>query len=247
MRWVCVAGERPTPWGLRRQNRKSSDKTPVVLESNRGAANGRHLSIFGVLNMSLDYLVLDLDETLVTSSNTELQGEDLIELQIASQKVYSLVRPGARELIAHVAKRYQCTIWSTGQQPYVEAIAREIGAQDFDLWGRSFCKRLPEKLSSGERYEKPLNQITDNLQSIVLVDNLPSAYAKYPRNGIGCATWHGDPNDQQLWLLPEYLDWLNTLESVQRNHGAWVLEAIALRNAHRTHELGHPFASGGAF
>ena len=172
-------------------------------------------------------LVLDLDETLVFSS-MQSTGPNCIKLSAGGAEYFSTLRPGCREFLEHVKRKFQCTIWSTGLQAYVESVWDYIGIDGFILWGREFCKRI-ETTEGVEPYEKPLRNITDDLTQIVLIDNSPNMLAKCPLNGILCRTWRGDMNDNELTHLQYYLDWLSMQDSMQRDHQSWRLETLCLR------------------
>ena len=172
-------------------------------------------------------LVLDLDETLVYST-MEPAGPESVKLSAADTVYYTMLRPGAREFLAHVSKKFECTIWSTGMQAYLESLWEYIHIDGFKLWGRDYCKPI-DTSEGNEPYEKPLRQITEDLSEIVIVDNTPSMFAKCPLNGILCRTWRGDMNDTELSHLQYYLDWLHMQDSMQRDHQSWRLETLCLR------------------
>ena len=173
-------------------------------------------------------LVLDLDETLVFST-IESAGSHSIELMAAGTPFFTTLRPGVKSFLEHVSKKYDCYIWSTGVQPYIESLWNYIGVPGFTLWGRSYCRRI-EGFDSLEPYEKPLNKITEDFSRVVIVDNTPSMYSKYPLNGIPIRTWRGDREDTELEHLQIYLDWLSNQESVQRVHQSWRIETLCLRS-----------------
>ena len=127
-------------------------------------------------------LVLDLDETLVFST-MEPAGSDSLEFTIEDSKFYSMIRPGVQPFLEFVRKHFECTLWSTGVQPYVECMAKHLGISDFTIWGRDYCKRI-EGSDAVDPYEKPLRKITENLTEIVIVDNSPTVFNKWPQNGI---------------------------------------------------------------
>lgn len=172
-------------------------------------------------------LVLDLDETLVYST-MESSGEDAIKLSAAGSEFYTKFRPGIRDFLTNVSHRFECTVWSTGMQPYLESVWAYLHIDGFKLWGRDYCKPVDAPTGS-EPYEKPLRQITEDLSEIVIIDNTPAMFAKCPLNGILCRTWRGDKNDTELSHLWHYLDWLSGQDSMQRDHQAWRLETLCLR------------------
>lgn len=173
-------------------------------------------------------LVLDLDETLVYST-MEPAGADSKEFLVEGTAIYSMIRPGVQSFLDFARKKFECTIWSTGVQPYVDCMAEYLGITDFTIWGRDYCRRI-EGTDAIDPYEKPLRQITENLTEIVLVDNSPSVFAKCPQNGILVRTWRGEPNDTELEHLKYYLDWLEKQPSMQRDHQSWRIETLCIRS-----------------
>ncbi|MBQ9394017.1 MAG: HAD family hydrolase [Proteobacteria bacterium] len=173
-------------------------------------------------------LVLDLDETLVFST-MEPAGSDSLEFTIEDSKFYSMIRPGVQPFLEFVRKHFECTLWSTGVQPYVECMAKHLGISDFTIWGRDYCKRI-EGSDAVDPYEKPLRKITENLTEIVIVDNSPTVFNKWPQNGILVRTWRGEPNDTELEHLMYYLAWLEKQRSMQRDHQSWRIETLCLRS-----------------
>lgn len=172
-------------------------------------------------------LVLDLDETLVYST-MEPFGEHSVKLSAGGSFYYTTLRPGVRSFLERMNQLFDCTIWSTGQQAYLESLWDYIAIPGYTLWGRDHCRRIaaPE---GAEPYEKPLRQITEDLTSIVIVDNTPSMFAKCPLNGIPVRTWRGDMNDTELDHLRHYLEWLEKQPSMQRDHQSWRIETLCLR------------------
>ena len=143
-------------------------------------------------------LVLDLDETLIYSAMEPLD-DDFVKLSAAGQTFYTKLRPGLKDFLEFVKSKFDVTIWTTGHQAYLESIWAYLDIPGFVLWGRDYCKKIqsPDK-DCVEPYEKPLRLICEDLTQIVIVDNTPSIFAKYPLNGILSRTWRGDPEDTEL-------------------------------------------------
>lgn len=173
-------------------------------------------------------LVLDLDETLVYSTLTA-ESSNAIALTAEGAPYYTMLRPGLHAFLEHVSRSFECVIWSTGKQAYVESVWAYLGVPGFRLMGREFCKRI-EAHEGEEPYEKPLRNLTEDLRQIVIVDNSPAIFNKYPLNGILCRTWRGDMSDRELSHLRVYLDWLRIQESMQRDHQSWRLETLCMRS-----------------
>ena len=173
-------------------------------------------------------LVLDLDETLVFST-LESTGPDSVPLTADGTSFYTTLRPGVRPFLEYVRSRFECYIWSTGIQAYLESVWDYIGVDGFTLWGREYCRRI-DAPHGVEPYEKPLRQITEDLSEIVIADNSPNMFSKCPLNGIHIRTWRGDMNDTELVHLQVYLDWLRKQPSMQRDHASWRIETLCIRS-----------------
>lgn len=171
-------------------------------------------------------LVLDLDETLLCSSK-EAFNPQCVELCAEDVKFYTCFRPDVRPFMDFVTKHFECWIWSTGRQAYVESIANHLGLENVTIWGRDYC--LKTDRTDVEPYEKPLRRVSEDLSQVVICDNTPSVFAKTPQNGILIRTWRGDQNDRELVHLSYYLQWLAKQPSMQRDHASWRLETLALR------------------
>jgi TFIIF-interacting CTD phosphatase-like protein len=192
--------------------------------------HGKKSFVLVFWSVRMKKLVLDLDETLIYSAMEPLD-DDFIKLSAAGQTFYTKLRPGAKEFLEYVKRKFDVTIWTTGHQAYLESIWAYLDMPGFTLWGRDYCKRIqnPDK-DCIEPYEKPLRQIIDDLTQIVIVDNTPSIFAKYPLNGILSRTWRGEMDDTELTHLSYYLGWLEKQPSMQRDHQAWRLETLCIRS-----------------
>ena len=180
-------------------------------------------------------LVVDLDETLIFSS-LKHQRDDEIIVDVEGTPVYTLVRPGVKKFTEKITKLFTCYIWSTGQPQYVAAIADALELSEFTIWGRDKCKKI-EDVELTETYEKPLTMITDNLNQIAIIDNFKPTFQKYPLNGIWIKTWRGDLEDNELETIIPYLEWLETLQSMQRDHSRWNTEALLFKTAKMTRRI----------
>jgi len=173
-------------------------------------------------------LVLDLDETLLFSSSERLH-ESAVELHAGKTAFYTQFRPGLRPFLEFAKKTFECYVWTTGQQAYLDAVWEYLDMPGFTLWGRQHCKKI-ENSDAVEPYEKPLRQITEDLTQIAILDNTPSMFSKCPLNGILMRTWRGDPDDTELTHLQAYLGWLATQGSMQRDHSMWRIETLCIRS-----------------
>lgn len=133
-------------------------------------------------------LVLDLDETLIHSN----QSDDI-------NKGIVLVRPGAKQFIKELSTYYELVIFTAGIKEYAD-------------WALSFVdtdRLIPYKLyrehatKKNGIYVKDISKLGRNLKRVIIVDNVVENFQFQSANGIFIKPWKGDMNDKELInLLP---------------------------------------------
>ena len=172
-------------------------------------------------------LVLDLDETLIHGSYTELDRQ--ADFMVGNIHVYK--RPFLREFIQGCAEHFILAIWSSASDDYVREIANEIATAEKDwafVWGRSRAV-LPRRLDSetgvslfydpDTEYEKPLKKVTRlgyRIERILIVDDTPKKARRNFGNAIYPEPFEGDLSDDELPKLLKYLKSLKDLKNVRR-------------------------------
>ncbi|CAE8638589.1 unnamed protein product, partial [Polarella glacialis] len=147
-------------------------------------------------------LVLDLDETLVHSSFTEVPCEMVLTLVLGNEehKVYVKKRPGVDEFLTVVSKWYEVVIFTASTAIYANALLDEL-----DINGDLIVHRLFRQACTrfAEGYVKDLSKLGRNVDEVIIIDNSPMCYALQPENAIPIKTWKDDPSDTELYdLLP---------------------------------------------
>ncbi|MEL8054775.1 MAG: HAD family hydrolase [Pseudomonadota bacterium] len=172
-------------------------------------------------------LILDLDETLIHGTYTELDRQ--AEFMVGDIHVYK--RPFLHEFLSGCAEYFTLAIWSSASDNYVREIAREIAIQDTDwafVWGRSRAT-LPRRVdpntgmstfySPDSVYEKPLSKVARKgwkLERILIVDDTPQKARRNYGNAIYPKPFEGDLSDNELPKLLEYLKSLKDSKNVRR-------------------------------
>lgn len=146
-------------------------------------------------------LVLDLDETLVHSSFTEVTCDLVLSVMLGSDehKVYVRKRPGLEHFMATVSQLYEVAIFTASTALYANTL---LDVLDNSGWVqhrlfREACTRYREG------YVKDLSRLGRDLNHVIIIDNMPICYALQLHNAIPIQTWKDDPKDTELLdLLP---------------------------------------------
>lgn len=153
----------------------------------------------------LPLLVLDLDETLVSSStsvrpNVVTDREVRVTIDGTAVTVYVSLRPHVREFLESVLKYWDVFLFTAAAQTYADAVIDEI----LDPERKIFQRRLYRQhctLIDGV-FVKNLGQLGRPLEQIVIIDNTPAAYSLNPDNALPIFSWHGGPGgDRELYFV----------------------------------------------
>ena len=166
-------------------------------------------------------LVLDLDETLIHARDRD--EPDLPwppDRQIAQFRVY--LRPGAREFMTEVLARFVAVgVWTSATRDYAIAMLGRIvdRSQLRFLYDRSYCipRRDPE--GDGGYWVKDLTRLGGfgfEKSQILVVDDKPRGLERSYANLIKIPPFEGDPDDDALERLLDYLEELGPVEDVRR-------------------------------
>ncbi|RKH56484.1 phosphoprotein phosphatase [Corallococcus aberystwythensis] len=172
-------------------------------------------------------LVLDLDETLVHSSEKPLARE--ADFQVLGHFVH--VRPHLEPFLRECASRFRLAIWSAGTDPYVAAIVKRIVPPELELdfvWGRSRCTYAVDKagvqrdgfldLDAHYGWVKKLRKLKRHgyrLERVLMVDDSPSKCVHNHGNAIYVREYEGQDPDTELLDLSRYLATLADVDNVR--------------------------------
>ncbi|WP_082611197.1 HAD family hydrolase [Lysobacter sp. Root916] len=163
-------------------------------------------------------LVLDLDETLLHASATEL--DRTADFRACGYHIYR--RPHLAEFIAYALARFEVGVWTSSGRRYADAIVAELfPAQSLSfVWARERCS-ITRDWTTGEYLSrkrlKKLKRRGYRLERIIAVDDTPSKHAYNYGNLIRVEEYLGrnDGDDELLWLM-RYLDRLSLEPNVRR-------------------------------
>ena len=155
-------------------------------------------------------LVLDLDETLITTrSNKNLKDsvKEITPPRIKDDQPEDLkikVRPFAEQFLKAMSKEFEIVIFTAADRKYAEICLSVIDPnQEYVtlLIHRDYCLRTKKGL-----FIKDLRIFKNrDLKDMVIVDNFTPSFSFQIDNGIPIITWDGEAKDQELKYLMKYL------------------------------------------
>ncbi|MEO7046177.1 MAG: HAD family hydrolase [Ferruginibacter sp.] len=163
-------------------------------------------------------LILDLDETLIHS--TEKEFGDIADFQFDKYFVYK--RPHLDEFLIDISKYYTVGIWSSADDAYVNEIVDFIKPDqvNFELvWGRSRCTMKRDFTSDSYFFEKRLDKLKKrgfSIEQILIVDDSPEKSRNNYGNAVYIKEFTGDKTDEELEHLHDYLLTLKKVENVRK-------------------------------
>ena len=169
-------------------------------------------------------LVLDLDETLVHSNFIPFQiPSDVIikiELENIIHDIHVLVRPGVKEFLEKMSKKYEIVIFTASLSKYADPLLDIIDKQGFCPFRlfREHCTLI------NTSFVKDLKKLGRDLKDIVIVDNSPISYALNPYNGIPILSWFDDKNDRELYNIIPILEFLSYVYDVREHIRKFVID-----------------------
>lgn len=148
-------------------------------------------------------LVLDLDETLVHSILT------------TSDTYLSIKRPNVNEFLEYVSERFNIIIFTAGMQAYADPILDDLDPNNIIFKKRYYRDSCVYSIKK-QGLVKNLNIITNDMKSIIIVDNTSMSYSLQPENGIPIISWYGnDKNDKELLNLIPILNEIYNSDDVR--------------------------------
>ena len=188
-------------------------------------------------------LILDIDETLIHATDKILSRQP--DFTVFKYHVYK--RPFLDEFLREMKEYFLLAVWSSASEDYVSAIVDQVFPKEWVLefvWGSSRCtmKRNlwddPEAWKENNRWQeyystKPLKKVRRRgyqLDRILIVDDSPHKSRQNYGNAIHPAAFEGNPNDDELKHLAEYLKLLKdkpTIRNIEKRNwrkqvdGSW--------------------------
>ncbi|NQX85576.1 MAG: HAD family hydrolase [Flavobacteriaceae bacterium] len=163
-------------------------------------------------------LILDLDETLIHATETELETES--DFRYAEYYVYK--RPYFIEFLTEMNTYFKLAIWSSADDKYVNDIVeliKPIGIEFEFVWARSRC--IPRRDYELDKYvrEKRLKKVKKQgftLEKSLIVDDSPEKTRDNFGNAIYVLPFEGKQSDNELNLLSKFLKTIKNSDNVRR-------------------------------
>lgn len=159
------------------------------------------------MNASRPLLILDLDETLVHATEERL---DIAHDFVAGPYVV-YKRPHLTSFLEAAAELYRLAVWSSSSFRYFSRVVNHILPADVTLefrWSRSRCVRNFDHEQQEQIWLKDLRKVKRagyDLERVLIVDDQPEKLSRSYGNAIYVSPFTGDPSDDELPALLEYL------------------------------------------
>ena len=163
-------------------------------------------------------LILDIDETLIRASRHELDTKPDFILY----EYYIYKRPYLDLFLRECSTYYDLAIWSSAGKHYVKGIVDKIMPDSIKLkhvWDISRCvyhrsRDVPEIALLKDL--RKLKKKGHSLQKMLIIENSPGKVKRNYGNAIYVKDFIGDPEDNELLLLKEYLKTMHDKDNVRK-------------------------------
>lgn len=165
-------------------------------------------------------LVLDLDETLVHSSEKPLANLKADE-RILGYHVHK--RPGLDQFLSLTSQHFELAVWSAGGGDYVhattKALMEPLSIKPLFVWTSSYCTRRFDPETQEHYHIKDFNKLRRrgiDLARALIVENTPANCQRNYGNAVYIKSFEGDVQDSELPHLADYLLTLTGHEDLRK-------------------------------
>lgn len=163
-------------------------------------------------------LILDLDETLIYSSDCLL--ERLPDFCVGEYFVY--VRPGLDTFLSTCNELYNLAVWTFGSQDYASEIVNKIFPPEINLNFVFTNERCIYRFNHEfGKYEiiKPLKKVRRKgftLDKVLIIDDNSETFRYNYGNAILVNKYYGNKEDRELYKLTKYLELVHESSDIRK-------------------------------
>lgn len=169
-------------------------------------------------NSERKLLILDLDETLIYATEEKLERE--ADFIVGQYFVYK--RPFVESFLRFCFENFDVAVWTTATKSYAEEIFKNLLKENEVLqflWTRERCTyEFDEELREPILVKKlaKVRRRNCKLESVIVVDDSPNVWKSSYGNLVCVSKFKGDERDDELKLLPIYLEKLLNVSNVRK-------------------------------
>lgn len=162
-------------------------------------------------------LIIDLDETLIYSSMTKLSFPE--DFKVDQYFVYK--RPGVVNFLYFISENFNLAVWTSSTSDYADGIVKQLFPEQSMLkfvWARDRCVSKIDIESRQQYWIKDLKKVKKlgfDLEKILVIDDSSEKLQRNYGNHIPVIPFLGDPKDDELPKLINFLKKLINLDSVR--------------------------------
>jgi len=163
-------------------------------------------------------IILDLDDTLFHSSELPLDRSHDFE----AFDYYVYVRPSATRFVEKCFDLFEVAVWTTAVHDYAQRMIDEIFPANVKLeflWDRSRCSITYDTEMRAQIYVKDLAKVKKlgwTMDEMLIVDDSPETAQRNFGNLVPVESYYGEPEDDELSRLIEYLPTLASCEQIRK-------------------------------